>query len=67
MRPAGGRSRAPSRTIRVRISIRPSDGSNAVDVNELRDPDLLEAEGRRWRYYSAAGESALGAAELLAP
>ena len=45
-------------------TIRPSRGGWAEDVNELRDPALLVAEGRRWLAYSGAGESALGLAEL---
>jgi hypothetical protein len=33
-------------------------------VAELRDPAILEDEGRTWLFYSIAGESGLAAAEI---
>ena len=39
-------------------------GLAASPQNGLRDPCLLEAGGRRWLYYAASGEHAIGVTEL---
>lgn len=39
-------------------------GLAASRQNGLRDPCILEAGGRRWLFYAAAGEDALGVTEL---
>lgn len=40
---------------------------SAVDhpVHQLRDPAVLQHEGRQWLFYALAGESGIGAGELL--
>lgn len=43
----------------------PSRSGSGVGLNQLRDPALLETDGRRFLYYTGAGEAAIGVAELL--
>jgi hypothetical protein len=41
-----------------------SEGGAGSGLNQLRDPYVLENEGRIYLYYSGAGETAIGVAEL---
>ncbi len=36
-----------------------------IRVNQLRDPAILEDEGRTWLFYAVAGEAGIAVAELL--
>ena len=42
-------------------------GLASTPQNGLRDPCLLDADGRRWLFYAAAGEDALGVTEIATP
>jgi hypothetical protein len=46
--------------------IAPSVEGPAIGVNQLRDPAILDTDGRRFLFYSGRGEEAIGGVELLA-
>ena len=39
-------------------------GASDAPANQLRDPCVFEEGGRTWLLYAAAGEAAIGLAEL---
>lgn len=48
----------------IQYSVKPSKGGSAVKVCQLRDPCVLEENGRIYLFYSIAGETGIAMAEL---
>ena len=42
-----------------------SGGASHVPVHEVRDPEIFEEDGKRYLFYTVAGECGIGGAELI--